>query len=673
MALKAELEQWHQAVEYFDEQDYDLALEVFESIADSAKIHFNIGLIHGRKLNHEGAIKAYSRALELDQYLVVAYFQRGVSYMVRQRNAEALDDFNSALKYLRDNEFIDYTQIGLDYKVYTCEVMYNRALCFFCLGQEEDAQADLADASKRVAEERHSWIKRAIASNGMDCPLYCVPKGIIYRPSASKLKSTQKIDFLGSAKVIASADGKDNFTGFKGALVRKETLRGQGAAGGISHQKSMRVRKTTPPADMQPGGGLARSNTMPINRHEPASLPSRGDREARGADPSFSMPPAATRMRSAGNIGAGDGQVRETPAASNVQQIDYGKEADDVISTSSSAFSTPSATPTSGAPEMSPDNGQAAGPNKPATKKAAKNGAVDPLDIIRAGLARRTTLKNQQRQQQQQRGNVPQRAATMKQMGTAGRDDGDERGPGNQSRLAGQLRSNLGAERRNGASPGPQVARTEIIMPVIQRSNTDIALETSPTDYASSLSPEHYAGEQQPSAFAAMQHPGAAHVPPSNPPMQMSYEEMAARGISGINIGQSYGSSATMSPSPASPAPGSQPYGSLHAAGGLRRAPTKKDAMKVKVHYNEAIINLMVPKMASYETLRAKISAKLASAMDDGPPGRSTLRIQYLDEDGEAVLMTDEDDFELAKAYAGGDMSTPETNVVERLELWCST
>ncbi|KAI9479736.1 hypothetical protein BX667DRAFT_466871, partial [Coemansia mojavensis] len=344
--------------------------------------------------------------------LVVAYFQRGVSYMVRQKNAEALADFNSALKYLRDNEFIDYTQIGLDYKVYTCEVMYNRALCFFCLGQEEDAQADLADASKRVAEERHSWIKRAIASNGMDCPLYCVPKGIIYRPSASKLKSTQKIDFLGSAKVIASADGKDNFTGFKGALVRKETLKSQGMSGGISHQKSMR------------------SSTSPM----------------------------------------------------------------------------------------------------------------------------------------------------------------------------------------------------------------------------------------------------------MTPPL--SYEEMAARGIAGISISQkpavnAYGtsSSATISPSPASPAPGSHQYGSLNGAvaGGLRRAPTKKDSMKVKVHYNEAIINLMVPKMASYETLRAKISAKLASAMDEEQPSRSALRIQYLDEDGEAVLMTDEDDFELAKAYAGGDMSTPETNVVERLELWCST
>ncbi|KAI7830858.1 hypothetical protein BX661DRAFT_132200, partial [Kickxella alabastrina] len=225
MSLKAELEQWHQAVEYFDEQNYTAALEIFDSIADSAKIHFNIGLILGRKANHTAAIEAYDKALKLDKYLVVAYFQRGVSKMVIQHNPEALDDFNNALKFLRDNEFIDYTQIGLDYKVYTCEVLYNRALCYFCMGDKEEvhkAHKDLASASSRVAEERHSWIKKAVDSNGMDCPLYCVPKGVIYRPSASKLKSSKKIDFLGSAKVIASADGNDNFTGFKGALVRKE-------------------------------------------------------------------------------------------------------------------------------------------------------------------------------------------------------------------------------------------------------------------------------------------------------------------------------------------------------------------------------------------------------------------------------------------------------------------
>ncbi|KAJ2160978.1 hypothetical protein GGF46_001837 [Coemansia sp. RSA 552] len=695
MALKAELEQWHQAVEFFDEQDYTRSLGIFRTIADSAKIHFNIGLILSRKLDHAGAIESYGKALELDQYLVVAYFQRGVARMVQQNNAEALDDFNNALKYLRDNEFIDYTQIGLDYKVYTCEVMYNRALCFFCLRQEKDAQADLADASTRIVEDRHSLIKKAIVSNGMDCPLFCVPKGIIYRPSASKLKSTKKIDFLGSAKVIASADGKDNFTGFKGALVRKETLRnmgsgsgsGSGGPGGIGYQKSMRVRRTTPPPEMAPAG-LARANTMPVNRHEPGSVPHRAigpssslSQQLQGSRPqesSASMPPAAMRMRSAGNVSAGASDDR---AHRHEYARDVDGESDNASTGESSAFSTPSPATTPGmADAMSPENGAGAPPQSagsrqgaaPGGKKpAGKGGAVDPLDIIRAGLARRTTLKNQQQQQQRQRLNLPQRSATMKQMGSHDNGPSDGEAEGSQSRLAGQLRSNLGGLR--GQAPAPaQVTRTEIAAPVVQRPDPH-SQQTSPSEYPS---PDYYSPE------TPVQPSSSVHPAMMTPPLM--HEELAARGMANMNINQqgypqhhpqaggyAGSSSLSVSPSPGSPGPGSGAYGSLNgSAAALRRAPTKKDAMKVKVHFQNDIFNLMLPKLTTFDKLMASISNKLKNATRGQASG--SLRIQYMDEDGEAVLMTDDDDFELAKAYAGGDMTAPETNIVDRLELWCS-
>ncbi|KAJ2614033.1 hypothetical protein H4S08_001915 [Coemansia sp. RSA 1365] len=682
--LKAELEQWHQAVELFDQQDYDSSLEIFKTIADSAKIHFNIGLILGRKGDHTTAINAYSKALELDQYLVVAYFQRGVARMVMQKNAESLSDFNNALKYLRNNEFIDYTQIGLEYKVYTCEVLYNRALCFFCLGQEQDAQDDLTDAIRHAVEERHSWIKKAIESRGMDCPLYCVPKGVIYRPSASKLRSTKKIDFLGSAKVIASADGRDNFTGFKGALVRKETLKNMSpgamtrsetvkhmGAGPLAH-KSMRVRRSSPPPDMGSGRGLARSNTVPAKYQEAGSLPNHHPGSSSLAhEISSSVPPQAIRMQSADNFN------------------ERGNESDGT--SESSAFSTPSATPMSGAPDgMSPDDTSPATP-KSAMKKSAKNGAVDPLDIIRAGLARRTTLKNQQRQQQMGGARLPQRAGTMKHMpSNGGLSNGDS--DSGKSQLAGQLRSNLGNGLRSaGSSPVPQrataqFARTEVIMPEIQQSNTENSGNTSSEYPSAHVSPEY--GDSSTAEQHSLNHP-VMMTPP------LTHEELAARGLGATNISQGVvaprpqpgtsayppSSSASLSVSPASPVPlgpggGATQYGSLAGSvvgsGGLRRAPTMKDSMKVKVHFGKKAINLMVPKLTAFETLRANISAKIANATVSGQPSRTALCIEYKDEVGESVLVTDEDDFALAKAYAGGDMSSPATNTVESLELWCS-
>ncbi|KAJ1796302.1 hypothetical protein LPJ59_003832 [Coemansia sp. RSA 2399] len=743
---QAELEQWNQAVEFFDQREYDSALE---SIADSAKIHFNIGLILGRKGDHNAGIEAYTSALELDQYLVVAYFQRGVAKMVLQRNDQALDDFNKALQYLRDNEFIDYTQIGLDYKVYTCEVLYNRALCFFCLGQEEDARADLKDASKHTAEERHSWIKKAVQCNGMDCPLYCVPKGIIYRPSASKLKSTKKIDFLGSAKVIASADGKDNFTGFKGALVRKETLKNMAT---MTHQKSMRVKRSSPPPELSNSSQLARSNTMPIHRNDapPAmhyaqtasqtsgisqGLATNGGGYSlhNGMNSSRVPGPVArsgtlVKMQSTGNLST----VKETEYTSSSARDTYsdgdGSEASSPAGRSATIQSdTTSPDVLSPDPKPTTDNSQ--------SPESGPRGPVDPLDIIRAGLARRATLKNQQQQQQQQGGGprpgIPQRSLTMK-APTHEIDYSGINGGGGSNSLPGH-----GAVRRmntmGSAAPGgsymerqvngnshsmdniyeeqssnpaeARVARTEIIIPAVQQNISTAYDNTSPDYYGSSddIQPMTHMQQQQQQQQQAgrskslPQHPGIAHAQSSistvmmSPPL--SQEEIAAaRGIAGIGLhgmGGAYGSASSMSPPSAMSPAGSTPghYSPLNGSssaippmsagsGILRRAPTKKDAMKVKVHYGQEIVNLMVPKGASFDLLQAKVEAKVLASTnaghDEGERKPGTLRIRYLDEDGEAVLMTDEDDYELAKAYAGGDMSSPETNVVERLELWSS-
>ncbi|KAJ1860353.1 hypothetical protein LPJ73_001401 [Coemansia sp. RSA 2703] len=736
MALKAELEQWHQAVEAFDEQNYTLSLDIFGSIADSAKIHFNIGLIYGRQGNHKAAIQAYNRALELDKYLVVAYFQRGVAKMVTQENDSALSDFNNALKFLRDNNCIDYTQLGLEYKVYTCETLYNRALCYFCLGQEESARADLKTASNLVAEDRHSWIKKAMDSNGMDCPLYCVPKGVIYRPSASKIQSSKKIDFLGSAKVIASADGNDNFTGFKGALVRKETLKN---ASSIAHQKSMRIKKSTPPPETV--SALARSNTMPANRTEPSSLPAR-------IAPAGSFMngrldgPGGSRLGDNAPLSANANGYRGNPLdMPNVQVQVSDSELDDSEATSS-AFTTPTTGSTNPHGVMSPDypapdrhDNNLAMPRsalkKSPVESPASQPAVDPLDIIRAGMARRATLKNQNRAQEKKPAG-PQRSVTLKLPGRNGGydededdDDDDDEGHGYgqnfnptpvggpNSGANGRMRLNVGHLRGNSVSTNPaaaHMARNELIMPTIQRSNTDGTVQDMNTNYYNGASASGRPGDHPVSAsgYAPPQHPGLASAQSMNPLMMtppLSHEEVVSRGLAAMSVQnthmpyastqaghiQTYASSSganspassMVSPASGDPVNGAH-YGSMGGGpmggtgstvggpGGLRRAPTKKDSMKVKVHYGSEIINLMVPKHATFDVLHSKLHAKISSATSN-PPSVNTLRIRYMDEDGEAVLMTDEDDFELAKAYAGGDMSSVETNVVERLELWCST
>lgn len=96
MSLKAELEIWAKALEFYDKSDYDASLIEFEKIADRSQIFFNIGLIHATLGEHEIAVQKYVLANDRDQYLAVSYFQCGVSNFLMGNFEQAHRDFEEA-------------------------------------------------------------------------------------------------------------------------------------------------------------------------------------------------------------------------------------------------------------------------------------------------------------------------------------------------------------------------------------------------------------------------------------------------------------------------------------------------------------------------------------------------------------------------------------------------
>ena len=98
----------------------------------------------------------------LDQYLAVAYFQQGVSNFLLGDFEEALANFNDTLLYLRGNTHINYEQLGLKFKLHSCEVLFNRGLCFIYLQQKDAGMQDLHYASKEKAVLDHDVIDEAI-------------------------------------------------------------------------------------------------------------------------------------------------------------------------------------------------------------------------------------------------------------------------------------------------------------------------------------------------------------------------------------------------------------------------------------------------------------------------------------------------------------------------------
>ncbi|KAJ6528958.1 hypothetical protein B0H19DRAFT_1242969 [Mycena capillaripes] len=199
-----------------------------------------MGLIHAALGEHEAAVERFIQATARDPYLAVAYFQCGVSNFLLARYDFAYRDFREALSHLRDNQTIDYEQIGLTFKLFPFEVLFNRALCLIALEQPDAGLADLKTARKLKASQDHEIIDGAIRRWGAGYTVFSVPRGICYRPSAKKLANAGSRDYMGEARLIAALDVHDTSTGFSGAERRDRYFNAHGRSASAEEQKPER-------------------------------------------------------------------------------------------------------------------------------------------------------------------------------------------------------------------------------------------------------------------------------------------------------------------------------------------------------------------------------------------------------------------------------------------------
>lgn len=174
----------------------------------------------------EKKVEYYQRAIALDQYLAVAYFQEGVSNFLMGDFEEALANFNDTLLYLRGNTYIDYDQLGLKFRLYSCEVLFNRGLCYIYLQQEKPGMQDFTFAVKEKMTPDHDVIDEAIRDRAEGYTVFSIPVGVLYRPNEAKVKNLKTKDYLGKARLIAASSASNTSTGFQGAD-RKQALEKQ--------------------------------------------------------------------------------------------------------------------------------------------------------------------------------------------------------------------------------------------------------------------------------------------------------------------------------------------------------------------------------------------------------------------------------------------------------------
>ncbi|NXT50402.1 NCF2 factor, partial [Pluvianellus socialis] len=225
MSLVETIRLWQEGVCAADRKEWRAALDAFTAVQNPpAKICFNIGCIHlvlGKLVEAE---EAFTRSIGCDKHLAVAYFQRGTVFYRRQNHEKAIKDFKEALAQLRGNQLIDYKILGLRYKLFACEILYNVALVYAMMEDWKKAEEHLTLAMSMKSEPQHNKIDRAmeaillyefcVLQKQKLCELVAIPAGKLFRPNEKQVAQLEKKDYLGKATVVASVVDKDNFSGF---------------------------------------------------------------------------------------------------------------------------------------------------------------------------------------------------------------------------------------------------------------------------------------------------------------------------------------------------------------------------------------------------------------------------------------------------------------------------
>ncbi|XP_077918212.1 NADPH oxidase activator 1 isoform X8 [Halichoerus grypus] len=224
---------WHRGVQAVARGDWGCALRLFSGDPEPpARMCFNVGCVHLLAGDPEAALRAFDQAVTKDTCMAVGFFQRGVANFQLERFREALSDFRLALAQLRENATIDYTQLGLRFKLKAWEVLFNVGAAQCRLGLWAEATHSLEEALSKGpegADDLHS----ALDQLQKQAPLQPrqVPRGEVFRPHRRQLEHLEPVDFLGKAKVVASAIPEDQHEGTQPQQPQVRDADGEGRPG----------------------------------------------------------------------------------------------------------------------------------------------------------------------------------------------------------------------------------------------------------------------------------------------------------------------------------------------------------------------------------------------------------------------------------------------------------
>ncbi|XP_033828451.1 NADPH oxidase activator 1 [Periophthalmus magnuspinnatus] len=212
------LQLWASSVQKVDTQDWQGCVSTLEQITEpTARTLFNMASAYLALGRPELALNALDLALVKDEHLAVGFFQRSTVMMLLDRLEEALSDCIWAQKHMRGNPVIDYKQLGLRFKLYSWQVLYNAAVVYTRMGHWDQAQEVLETVSRESTGGKGPNIEKAMnnVKRGEVLAPLLIPEGVVFQPNKCEVDQLKERDFLGQAKVISSMIPNDDFGGFE--------------------------------------------------------------------------------------------------------------------------------------------------------------------------------------------------------------------------------------------------------------------------------------------------------------------------------------------------------------------------------------------------------------------------------------------------------------------------
>ncbi|KAI9723076.1 MAG: hypothetical protein M1828_004324 [Chrysothrix sp. TS-e1954] len=229
-----EKHQRREAEELFDSQQYVASLQSFETLVTDTWLQFNCGVLRDIINDNDGAIEQYELAVMRDKYNGIAHFQLGVARFHKGQYERALYHFTRAQTAIRrveesDAESIDYRELGLNFKLLLCDVLFNKGVCHRFLEKTPFCQTswELAKAStpSLKGSPKHVSIDEALKNvDELRFPISFVNEGEVSDIFRMRLKdkTIAKRNYLGNPKLVRS---KPNSDGHQRTRSEQGTLR----------------------------------------------------------------------------------------------------------------------------------------------------------------------------------------------------------------------------------------------------------------------------------------------------------------------------------------------------------------------------------------------------------------------------------------------------------------